>query len=365
MEYIILALILIIFAIVLYFLLKKTFEGVLVQSDKIMKEERERLLEQLEFKKQLISESNQGTKESVKEIIERMRMELDKTKKQIDDSEKERIGQFNTLKTILEEHKALTGELKVSTDNLKNVLSNNQMRGKYGEEIAENLLRTIGFIKGENYIANESQETNSNRPDFTVFLPDKTKVNIDVKFPYKSLIKFNETEDKELKDKYLKEFSQDVKQKIKEICSRDYINPQENTVDFVILFVPNEMIFSFIYENLTEVWNEAMAKKVVLAGPFSFTAILRMIFQSYRNFKYQENLYDIIKLIKVFEQEFEKYNIELDSLGNKIRQTTEQYERVSTTRTRKLTGVVEKIKGESEENKLLNEDFGVEIIKKD
>ncbi len=365
MEYLILIIILIVFIVTLYILFKKTFENIAKQNNQLMKEERERLVEQLEFKKQLISESNKGTKDSVKEIIERMHLELDKTKKQLDDSEKERIGQFNTLKTILEEHKSLTGELKVSTDNLKNVLSNNQMRGKYGEEIAENLLRTIGFIKGENYVANESQETNANRPDFTVFLPDKTKVNIDVKFPYKSLLHFNETEDKELKEKYLKEFAQDVKQKIKEVCSRDYINPQENTVDFVILFVPNEMIFSFIYDHLPDIWSEAMAKKVILAGPFSFTAILRMIFQSYRNFKYQENLYDIIKLIKVFEQEFEKYNTELDNLGNKIRQTTEQYEKVSTTRTRKLTGVVEKIKGESAENKLLEEEFGVEIVNKE
>ncbi|MDD5639650.1 MAG: DNA recombination protein RmuC [Candidatus Pacebacteria bacterium] len=365
MEYLILILILIAFSIILYFFIKKAVEGNIKQNSELMKEERSRLIEQLEFKKQLINESNQSAKESIKDVIERMRAELDKTKRQLEDSEKERIGQFNTLKTILEEHKNLTGELKVSTDNLKNVLSNNQMRGKYGEEIAENLLRTIGFIKGENYIANESQETNANRPDFTVFLPDKTKVNIDVKFPFKALLKYNETEDKELKEKYHKEFAQDIKQKIKEVCSRDYINPQENTVDFVILFVPNEMIFSFIYDQLPDVWNDAMSKKVILAGPFSFTAILRIIFQSYRNFKYQENIYDIIKLIKVFEQEFEKYNIEIDNLGNKIRQTTEQYEKVSTTRTRKLTGVVEKIKGEAEESKLLNNPLEIEIKKED
>jgi DNA anti-recombination protein RmuC len=116
------------------------------------------------------------------------------------------------------------------------------------------------------------------------------------------------------------------------------------------------MVFSFIYDKLNDVWNEAMAKKVVLAGPFSFTAILRMIFQSYRNFKYQENIYDIIKLIKTFEIEFDKYNTELDTLGNRVRQVSEQYEKVSTTRTRKLIGVVDKIKGEAEEGKFLDYD---------
>ncbi|MDD5568837.1 MAG: DNA recombination protein RmuC, partial [Candidatus Pacebacteria bacterium] len=266
------------------------------------------------------------------------------------------VGEFNALKTVLEEHKNITGELKQSTENLKNILSNNPMRGAFGEEIADNLLKSVGFVEGENYISNTAQENAATRPDFTVFLPDKTKVNIDVKFPYQSLIKYIESEDKANKEKHLKDFAQDIKQKIKEVCTRDYINPEEKTVDFVILFVPNEMIFSFIYENLPEVWNEAMAKKVILAGPFSFIAILRMIYQSYRNFKYQENLYEIIKLIKMFEQEYEKYNLEVDVLGSRLKSASDQFDKVSVTRTKKLTGIVEKIKGEASENTMLSND---------
>ncbi len=340
--------------LLLYLLSRKLINDAIKNSNDLIKEERDRLIEQLEFKKQLIDENNRGTRDSVKEIIDRIRIELDNTKKQIETTEKERIGQFNTLRTVIEEHKLLTGELKESTDSLKNILSNNQMRGKYGEEVAENLLKTIGFVKGENYLANEAQSTVSSRPDFTIILPDKTKVNIDVKFPYKSLIRYDEAKDKETRDRCLKDFAQDVKQKIKEVSSRDYINPQENTVDFVILFVPNEMVFSFIYDKLGDVWSEAMSKKVILAGPFSFTAILRMIFQSYRNFKYQENIYDIIKLIKTFEIEFDKYNGEVDVLGNKVKQLSDQYEKVSTIRTRKLIGVVEKIKGEAKEGNFLD-----------
>jgi DNA recombination protein RmuC len=119
------------------------------------------------------------------------------------------------------------------------------MRGRYGEEVAEELLKSVGFVKGENYIVNTAQDTNSNRPDFTIFLPDKTKINVDVKFPLSALVKFEEAKDKQEKDRYLNEFKKDVKEKIKQASSRDYINPEEKTVDFVILFIPNEMIFSF------------------------------------------------------------------------------------------------------------------------
>lgn len=300
-----------------------------------------RTIQDMEFKKEFILDSNQRTKSEIKELVESL-------EKKLQEAERERAGEFGALKAVLEEHKILTGELRESTENLKKVLSNNQLRGKYGEEVAENLLKTIGFVKGEQYVVNSSQETNLNRPDFTVFLPDKKKVNIDVKFPYNSLMKYNESQDK----KDLNDFTKDVRQKIKEISSRDYINPEENTVDFVILFVPNEMIFSFIYDQLNEVWNEALGKRVVLAGPFSFTAILRMIYQSYKSFSYYENLGEIVKLIRVFEEEYNKYSEEVNVLGNRIKMVSDQFDKVSVTRNKKLTRIVDRIKGESEDKNL-------------
>lgn len=351
--------VLIVFA---YLLFQRMVNENAKRSKEIFEEERKRLLEQLDSKKELISESIQHNKDTIKDLIERVHQELDKSKKHLDEAEKERIGEFNTLKTVLEEYKTVTGSLKDSTEGLKNVLSNNQLRGKYGEEIAENLLKTIGFVKGENYEANVSQETGSNRPDFTIFLPDRTKINIDVKFPLSNFLKFNDGEDKEKKKQLKKAFEQDVKNRIKEISGRDYINPEEDTVDFVILFVPNEMIFSFIYDQMNEVWNDAMAKKVILCGPFSFTAILRMVYQSYKSFKYQENLQEIIKLIKKFELEYDKYNEEVDSLGKKIRAVSTQFDEVSVTRTKKLSGIVEKIKME---NALTKEEIKVIENKKD
>ena len=115
----------------------------------------------------------------------------------------------------------------------------------------------------------------------------------------------------------------------------------------MILFIPNEMIFSYIYDKMNDVWEEAMQKKVVFAGPFSFTAILRMIKQAYSNFRYQENLQHIITLIQRFDHEYEKFSAEFDKLGERIVSTSRQYESVATTRNRQLTSVVDKIKSQN------------------
>jgi DNA recombination protein RmuC len=202
-------------------------------------------------------------------------------------------------------------------------------------------------VIGQDYSKNETQQTQDTRPDFTIFLPDQTKINIDVKFPYSSLVKYVESEEKTAKERYLRDFKQDVKNKIKQVCTRNYINPEEKTVDFVILFIPNEMIFSFIYDKMNDIWEEAMQKKVILAGPFSFTAILRMVKQAYTNFRYQENLHHIIGLIQKFDTEYQKYCSAVDTLGERIASAGRQFDVVANTRNRQLTSVVDKIKNQN------------------
>lgn len=286
----------------------------------------------------------EGKKSAINELITEIRRDLRRNEERLSKSDEESIKNFSSLKQELETHKKVTEDLKISANKLKDLLSNNQMRGAFGEQVAENLLKMAGFVIGQDYVCNEAQETKNTRPDFTIFLPDKTKINIDVKFPYSSLVKYVEAEDKTEKDKYKRMFESDVKTKIKQVCSRDYINPEEKTVDFVILFIPNEMIFSFIYDKMNSVWEEAMNKKVILAGPFSFTAILRMVKQAYTNFRYQENLHNIIQLIQKFDNEYQKFNDEVNKLGERINSVSRQFDVVANTRNRQLTSVVDKIK---------------------
>jgi len=312
--------------------------------------------EVLNTEKREIKTDLDGKKSAISELIQEIRLDIRKNEERLKQSDDERIKSFSALENELKSYKEITGDLKTSTEKLKELLSNNQMRGAFGEQVADNLLKMAGFVVGQDYIRNEAQQTQNTRPDFTIFLPDKTKINIDVKFPYSSLVRYAEAETKTEKENHLKKFRTDVKEKIKQVCTRDYINPEEKTVDFVILFIPNEMIFSFIYDKMNDVWEEAMNKKVVLAGPFSFTAILRMVKQAYANFRYQENLQHIIGLIQKFDAEYQKFSEAVDTLGKRIDSAKDQFVTVSMTRNRQLTTVVDKIKNQNiidEQSKLI------------
>jgi DNA recombination protein RmuC len=282
--------------------------------------------------------------------LENKRKEIERMVKGMDDylkeAEKERIDSYATLKNSVEESRKITEQLSVNTENLKKVLSDNQVRGQFGERVAEDLLKMAGFVRGVDYEFNKQQEGSKTRPDFAVFLPDGTRINVDSKFPYASLQKMSDTDDKGMKEKYMKDFERDVKEKIKQVTSRDYINPEDKTVDFVVLFIPNEMIFSYIYDKMPDLSQEAMESKVILAGPFSFTAILRMIRQSYENFRVQKNIYNIIGHVKAFEKEFDNFSGEFYKIGDRISSLQRQYDNVSSTRFNQLVRKIDKVKEE-------------------
>lgn len=301
--------------------------------------------EKLSDKNMQIQTDLSNKKDSIEKMVKQV---LD----QLSSVEKERIGSFNGLKEAIEQTSKITKELSTTTEGLKRTLSSDRMRGAFGEKVAEDLLKQSGFVIGTNY---SKQETfGEGRPDFTIYLPDKTKINVDAKFPYTNILKMSETDNADQKAQFLKAFEGDIKRKISDVSSRNYINPEENTVDFVVVFIPNEMIFSFIYEKFPNILEEAFAKKIIFAGPFSFIAILRMVNQAYENFRYQKNIQNIITQIKIFNTEFENYNQEFIKFGDRIDSLQKQYNTVSITRTNKLQKVIDKIKVEDNQTLIEN-----------
>lgn len=281
-------------------------------------------------------------KTAIEDLVKRVLDELKVHQQKLETAESCRVGSFNSLREAIDNNRKITEQLSTTTESLRNVLSNNQLRGAFGEKVAEDLLKQIGFVIGTSYSKQKSH--NGSRPDFTIYLPDKTKINVDSKFPYSNLVKMSEAKSDTHKEQYLKLFKQDIKKKINEVTTRDYIDPEQNTVDFVVVFIPNEMVFSFIYEKFPSLLEEAFNKKVVFAGPFSFTAILRMVNQAYDNFRYQKNVQNIISYIRLFEKEFYKYNEEFGKLGIRIDSLSKQYNQINSTRTTKLLRVIDKIK---------------------
>ena len=265
-----------------------------------------------------------------------------------------------TVKDFLEK----TGEIKSSisgvdqqTRNLISVLNNNQSRGQWAEFQVEDLLGIMEYKDGVHY---ESQKTMSSgtKPDFTFYLPDNKTINMDSKFPlnlYMQLSKLNlDLEDETLDEISRKQITESIKTKNKEFidkaiktkidetASREgYISPEEDTVDFVLMYIPLENLYHFLLTSeigasRTPVIQYAFSKKVILVSPQTLMAYLETIRHSMKLFSLQTDTKNILLAHEKVKSEIGKFIDSFDDVTKRLDQTVESFEKLKTTRTNKL-----------------------------
>ena len=90
-------------------------------------------------------------KQLIDQTLQAMKLELDDVQTLVTSLEKDREGKFGELTQQLKQAAEQTTNLQNTTEKLRLALSNTQTRGQWGERMAEDVLRTAGFIEGINY----------------------------------------------------------------------------------------------------------------------------------------------------------------------------------------------------------------------
>ena len=136
----------------------------------------------------------EGKKQLIDRTLETMRDELTKIQDVIGAFERDRAKKFGELANQLHHTSEQTLRLQETTNQLNRALSNTKTRGQWGERMAEDVLRMAGFVEGINYVKQKNLTMTDGRPDYTFFLPQDLKVNMDVKFPLDNYLKYLEAE---------------------------------------------------------------------------------------------------------------------------------------------------------------------------
>jgi DNA recombination protein RmuC len=130
---------------------------------------------------------------------------------------------------------------------------------------------------------------------------------------------------------------------IKQVTTRDYINPSENTIDYVIIFIPNEQVYSFINESDTTIMDEALKQKVILCSPFTLYAVLAVVRQAVENFNLEKTASEILKLLGEFSKQWNAYKEKFRLMGERLDAAKKEYDNLITTRANMLERPLKKI----------------------
>jgi DNA recombination protein RmuC len=126
---------------------------------------------------------------------------------------------------------------------------------------------------------------------------------------------------------YQKEFTRDVKRHIDEIA-RKYILPDEDTLDFALMYVPSETVFYEIV-NMTELMEYARKSRVYIVSPSTLYAHLQTILLSFEGRKIETRSKEVFRLLRALQIDYEKMNDSMSILGKHLTNATTQFSNVS------------------------------------
>ena len=281
----------------------------------------------------------ENKKNLIDQTIQTVQKEIENVKKGLHTIELNHHKRFGEMSGFLQQHHQTTQQLMQTTSDLKEALANSKIRGQWGERMAEDVLRFSGFIEGINYV--KQTATEQGIPDFTFFLPKNKTVNMDVKFPLNNYLSFLNEPNETNKESKKKQFIKDVRHHIKTITDRQYTGP--DTLDYVMIFIPNEQIYQFMHDHDPELIDFSLKQKVVLCSPITLYAMLAIIRQTVDHFSIETKAREMMDILSQFQDQWEKYKGSLNKLGKKIDDMQKEYTLLVTTRTNQLDRPLKKI----------------------
>jgi DNA recombination protein RmuC len=285
---------------------------------------------------QAASSELEGKRQLIDRSIDGMRSELKKVEEMVTSLERDRQKKYGELAEQLKNTAEGTTRLQETTYQLREALSSSRARGQWGERMAEDVLRLAGFLEGINYQKQKTMEAAGGRPDFTFFLPNGLRINMDVKFPFDNYLRYLETNEDGEKTRKKDRFLRDVRARVKEITTREYINPEDNTLDYALLFIPNENVYSFIQEEDTTLLDEALKSRVILCSPLTLYAILAVIRQSVENFNLEKMTSQVLAHMGNFQKQWEAFIRSMEKMGKRIDDAKLEFDHLISTRKNQL-----------------------------
>jgi len=271
-----------------------------------------------------------------------MTTELDAVQSLMRSLESDRGQKFGELASQLKTATDQTTILSQTTGALREALASTRARGAWGERMAGDVLRIAGLKEGISYRRQTAQD-GGNRPDYAFFLPDSLVLNMDVKFPLDNYLKAIEATSPNDAKQHTDKFLHDVRDRVNEITTRDYIDEEHGTVSCVLLFVPNESVFEFAQKNDRDLLEYALQRRVVLCSPSSLFAVLAIIHQAVDTFMVERRSKEMLATLGLFRKQWGVFVVEFEGLGKLLDKAKEKYSALVSTRIRLLQGKIDEV----------------------
>ena len=304
-------------------LLDKQFEERLKLVQEQLNTTTERLL------KQRSEELDKTNRSQMDSIIAPLKAVMTEMKKSMDDNRESFTRSTASLSEQLRQMHATTTSLGVEAEKLSKALqAGPKIQGDFGEMKLNDLLDKFGFTKGVEYdvqytmrdakgnVIKNDDTDDMMRPDVVLHYPDHKDVVIDSKASLTAFIGYVNAENDDERKRYLEEHVKSVRRHVDELAAKSYGKYSMEggtTLDFVIMFVPQEAAMQLAVSADTTLWNYAFDRNVVITGEqnlFSLLRLLQIAWTQQRQADNQEQVFGLantlVERVALFVERFDK-----------------------------------------------------------
>lgn len=257
---------------------------------------------------------------------------------------RQRFSLQESIKTLVEANQRISRDA-VNLTNAIAGTSNNKFQGDWGETILEQILENSGLVEGEQWelqvtLRDEKgsallhdETSRSMKPDVIVHFPAGRDIIIDSKVSLKAYMAYLAAEDDASRALFLKEHVASVRRHIDELAGKRYDKYNINSLDYVMLFIPNEPSYFMAMEADSSLWNYAYKKGIVLISPSNLISTLFVVNSLWTRERQQRDVQRIVDTANAIYDKFVNFT---DNFG-KIEQALEKAQLAYTDAFRQLT----------------------------
>lgn len=271
-------------------------------------------------------------------ILKPLGEDIEKFKQKVNEvynnESKERFSLGKEIEKLL----VLNQQLSEDAHNLTHALKGDpKAQGNWGEMILESILEKSGLTKGqeyflENYLKDDlgnylfSDKGTKMRPDAVIQYPDDRKVLIDSKVSLNAFTRLVETNDSEKQKLYIKEHMVAIKKHIITLSNRGY-DDLDKSLDFVMMFIPNEPAFMIALKEDPDLWHFAYEKRILLISPTNLITALKLISELWKREYQNQNTQEIVERGSQLYDKFVGFTNNLKDVGDNIDKAKISYEK--------------------------------------
>ncbi|MBI3877339.1 MAG: DNA recombination protein RmuC, partial [Verrucomicrobia bacterium] len=287
--------------------------------------------------------------QAIATLVKPLEEQLKTYQQRLAQSETTQASALGEVKKHLESLAQHSQTLSSETLQLRRVLSSNQARGKWGEETLRRVVEAAGMSAHCDF--SEQTQAGDSKPDLVVRLPGDRIIIVDAKVPDLDFLAALDAADEAKRAEALAAHARKLKDTIKALADRDYPAQFANSLDYVVLFVPAESLFSAALEGDRDLIVWAAGRRILLATPASLIALLRSVSVSWQQHAQTENAQKIAaaaqefysRMVK-FTEHFEKIRAGLERANAAYNDAVGSYERMvrpSGERLKELGGIAD------------------------